>query len=147
MTLDQWAANKWLVLHKTSPMEIANLLDIVERDLRDASEGSMSVDWRFGIAYNAALKLCTILLYTRGYRSARQSNHYYTINALPLIIGASHTKDAQYLDRCRIRRNKVEYDAVGLVTKADAEELISFAKDFKEMVVGWLKKHFPELLK
>jgi uncharacterized protein (UPF0332 family) len=128
-------------------MEIANLLDIVERDLRDASEGSMSVDWRFGIAYNAALKLCTILLYTRGYRSARQSNHYYTINALPLIIGASHTKDAQYLDRCRIRRNKVEYDAVGLVTKADAEELISFAKDFKEMVVGWLKKHFPELLK
>jgi uncharacterized protein (UPF0332 family) len=127
-------------------MEIANLLDIVERDLKDASEGSMSEDWRFGIAYNAALKLCTMLLYARGYRSTRQSNHYYTINALPLIVETSHKKDAQYLDRCRIRRNQVEYDAIGLVTEADAEELVSFAKNFKELVIAWLKKHSPELL-
>lgn len=147
MTLDQWAENKWLVVHKTSPGEIANLLDIVARDLKDASEGGMSMDWCFGIAYNAALKLCTILLYAKGYRSARQSNHYYTINAIPHIIGDSYKKDAQYLDRCRVRRNKVEYDAVGLVTKADAKELISFVKDFRQVVIEWLKRQHPELLR
>lgn len=46
------------------------MLAIVERDLVDA-EGEISADWRFGIAYNAALKLCTILLDASGYRPER----------------------------------------------------------------------------
>ena len=62
MTLSQWAENGWLRPHKTSPKEINNLLRIVDRDLSDA-RGGISSDSRFGIAYNAALKLCTILLY------------------------------------------------------------------------------------
>ena len=65
MTLAQWADNGWLKPHKTSREEIGNLLSIVERDLKDAESG-ISADWRFGIAYNAALKLCTILLYNDG---------------------------------------------------------------------------------
>lgn len=35
------------------------MLAIVDRDLADAG-GNISPDWRFGIAYNGALKLCTI---------------------------------------------------------------------------------------
>ena len=62
MTLKQWAANGWLKEHRSSSEEIGNLLAIVERDLKDASEGLISADWRFGIAYNAVLKLCAILL-------------------------------------------------------------------------------------
>ncbi len=57
MTLKQWADNGWLRAHQTSPQEIADLLAVVERDLADA-EGNISPDWQFGIAYNAALKLC-----------------------------------------------------------------------------------------
>jgi len=30
--------------------------------------GNISADSQFGIAYNAALKLCTLLLHTSGYR-------------------------------------------------------------------------------
>lgn len=62
MTLRQWSDNGWLHPHTTSRQEIANLLNIVERDLHDAKVGGVSNDWQFGIAYNAALKLCTILL-------------------------------------------------------------------------------------
>lgn len=62
MSLEQWAKNGWLRSHKSSTREIADLLGIVDRDLRDA-EGNISADWKFGIAYNAALKLCTILLH------------------------------------------------------------------------------------
>ena len=65
MNLQQWASNGWLRPHQTSPQEIQDLLAIVKRDLRDA-QGDISADWRFGIAYNAALKLCTILLYASG---------------------------------------------------------------------------------
>jgi len=59
MTLEQWKQNGWLKVEPTSSAEIANLLAIVKRDLEDA-KASISTDWRFGIAYNAALKLCTI---------------------------------------------------------------------------------------
>jgi hypothetical protein len=86
MTLQQWADNGWLEPHVTSPEEIANLLAIVDRDLSDAG-GGISPDWRFGIADNAALKLCTILLYAEGYRASRMLQHYRTIQALPLILG------------------------------------------------------------
>jgi hypothetical protein len=55
MTLRQWLDNGWLEPHRTSREEIGRLLAIVERDLRDA-EGDISLDWRFGIAYNAALE-------------------------------------------------------------------------------------------
>lgn len=59
MSLKQWANNGWLRPHQTSSKEIEDLLAIVKRDLADAA-GDISADWRFGIAYNAALKLCTI---------------------------------------------------------------------------------------
>ena len=87
MTLKQWADNGWLRPHRTSPEEIDNLLSIVDRDLADAQEEGISPDWRFGIAYNAALKLCTILLYASGYRAERTLQHYRTIQAIPLVLG------------------------------------------------------------
>ena len=64
MSLRDWANNGWLRKHSTSKQEIRQLLEIVERDLKDAQQRGVSADWRFGIAYNAALKLCTILMYT-----------------------------------------------------------------------------------
>ena len=87
MTLKQWSYNGWLRPHRNSPEEIDNLLSMVHRDLADAEKESISADWRFGIAYNAALKLCTILLYVSGYRTERALQHYRTIQAMPLILG------------------------------------------------------------
>ena len=52
MTLKQWSDNGWLGTHRTSRQEISNLLAIVARDITDASQGEISADWSFGIAYN-----------------------------------------------------------------------------------------------
>jgi hypothetical protein len=93
MSLKQWQDNGWLRIHKTSKNEIDNLLMIVERDLNDAQKG-VSDDWRFGIAYNAALKLCTILLYAEGFKAERTLQHYRTIQSLPLILGPERKDDA-----------------------------------------------------
>ena len=87
MTLKQWSNNGWLRPRRTSPEEIDNLLGMVHRDLADDEKESISADWRFGIAYNAALRLCTILLYVSGYRAERALQHYRTIQAMPLILG------------------------------------------------------------
>ena len=99
-----------------------------------------------GIAYNAALKLCTILLYAEGYRPERNLAHYRTIQAFPLILGKHKEEDANYLDACRSKRNIVEYDYAGGATHADADELIMFASELKEEVLQWLKKPHPDLL-
>ena len=146
MTLKQWSDNGWLRPHRTSPEEIDNLLSMVHRDLADAEKESISADWRFGIAYNAALKLCTILLYVSGYRAERALQHYRTIQTMPLILGVERKEDAEYLDSCRIKRNVVEYDYVGEATEDDANELIEFAEELREDVLIWLKNNHPQLL-
>ena len=147
MTLQVWANNGWLKPHKTSAEEVGNLLAIVHRDMDDAREHAISDDWRFGISYNAALKLCTILLYAEGFRPDKNLAHYRTLQALPLILGDKRKSDAEYLDTCRTKRNTVEYDYVGGVTGSEADELIEFVKALEKDVLAWLKSKHPELRK
>ncbi len=144
MTLKQWADNGWLKPHQTSRQEIGKLLSITRRDLTDARSGEISDDWRFGIAYNAALKLCTVLLYAEGYRPPQTLAHYRTLQALPVILGTERKADADYLDACRIKRNSVEYDSVGGATAADADELIEFAESLEKDVLNWLRSARPQ---
>lgn len=97
MSLPTWLAAGWLQPHKTSPAEIRELWLIVGRDLADAASGGISADWQYGIAYNAALKLCTILLYAEGYQPGKGAMaHSRTLNALPHILGAQRKSDADY---------------------------------------------------
>jgi hypothetical protein len=145
MTLQQWADFGWVREHRTSPQEVADLLAVVERDIADA-QGDISADWRFGIAYNAALRLCTILLYASGYRPERTLQHYRTIASLPLILGSERREDADYLETCRTKRNTAEYDMAGVATSQDATELVAFVKQLRDDVLEWLGKVHPELL-
>lgn len=92
MSLQQWAENGWLRPYSTNQKEITDLLAIVERDLADAA-GSISSDWRFGIAYNAALKLCTVLLYASGFRPQRTLAHHRTIQSLPWALTVATMRD------------------------------------------------------
>lgn len=144
MSLEQWARNGWLRSHKSSAREITDLLGIVDRDLKDA-EGKISADWRFGIAYNAGLKLCTILLHASGYRPEKSLGHYRTLGALPLILGDARKDDANYLETCRTKRNTAEYESAGVATENDAIELIDFVKELRQDVIGWLRKNHAEL--
>ena len=145
MTLKQWEKNGWLKPEPTSRKEISNLQEIVGRDLGDAT-ATISSDWRFGIAYNAALKLCTILLRAEGYRPTHGLQHYRTIQAMPLVLGTVKKGDAAYLDSCRVKRNTVEYDYVGGASDSDANELIAFAEELRAEVLGWLESEHPGFL-
>ncbi len=145
MRLQQWAANGWLRPHQTTRTQITDLLAIVERDLEDSAR-DLSPDWQFGIAYNAVLKLCTVLLYASGYRPEKTLAHYRTLAALPLILGDSRKDDADYLDACRAKRNTAEYDTAGTITQSEADELRAFARELRTAVVAWLKANHPTLL-
>lgn len=97
----------WLKPEPTSSNEIQNLFAIIERDLIESRE-SVSVDWQSGIAYNAALKLCTILLRSEGYRTTGGNHHYGTSMAVPEILGSEWKINADYLNACRMKRNTLE---------------------------------------
>lgn len=120
----RWHKNGWLRPHQTNRKQVADLLEIVERDLAEARTARLSSDWQFGIAYNAALKLCTILIYAAGYRPERNLAHYRTLQALPLILGNPRKADADYLDSCRSKQNTVEYDLAGRTSPEEASELM-----------------------
>jgi len=143
MSLQQWEENGWLRAKPTSRAEIQNLLAIAERDMKDAS-GGVSTDWQFGIAYNAALKLCTILLRASGFRTLSGDHHYRTIMAMPEILGSCWQEDAEYLDACRMKRNTLEYDYAGCTTKSDVKELQEFIVRFRDAVLNWLRESYPE---
>lgn len=146
MSLQQWHKNGWLRKHETNRKQITDLFDIVERDLADAKTARLSSDWQFGIAYNAALKLCTILLFAEGYRPERSLAHFRTLQALPEVLGEFRKADADYLDSCRIKRNTAEYDIAGRTSSDEANELIQFASELREDVLDWLRKNHPDLL-
>ncbi len=145
MSLADWAKNGWLRSHKPSKEEIKNLLEIIERDLHDSSAKGISDDWRFGIAYNAALKLCTVLLHTSGYRAEKNLAHYRTLQSLPIILGDKHKSNSDYLDACRKKRNETEYDFAGNISEDEAQELIDFCKELRIEVLAWLKKNQSRL--
>jgi hypothetical protein len=105
----------------------------------------LSQDWRFGITYNAALKLRTMLLYACGHRPEKNLAHYRTLQALPLILGADWSDDADYLDTCRAKRNTAEYDMAGQVSEAEADELIVFTRKLRAAVLKWLQQKHPDL--
>jgi hypothetical protein len=129
MSLTQWYKNGWLKSHQPSRHEISDLFEIARRDISDSSAEELSPDWRFGIAYNAALKLCTILLRAEGFQAEKNLNHYRTIQAMGIILPNRKT-DVSYLDACRVKRNTAEYDRVGTVSHEEAGELIEFIEEF-----------------
>jgi uncharacterized protein (UPF0332 family) len=147
MSLQHWLTNSWLQRHKTSPEEIRDLWLVVERDLKDATTEGLSDDGQYRSAYNASLKLCTILLYAEGYASGKgQGSHVRPISAMPLILGEERRRDADYLNGCRQKRNEGEYEHIGGVTQEDAAALIDFGREFRVAVLAWLKEKHPELV-
>jgi len=146
MTLTEWQNNGWLRPHKSSRNEIEGLFSIVDRVLNDAISKDLSCDWKFGIAYNAVLKLCTVLLHASGYRPEKLLQHFRTIAAIQEVLGAEKADAVAYLELCRVKRNTVEYDMAGVVSESEAIELIEFATEFRTEVLNWLTMHHRNLV-
>ena len=146
MSLELWEKNGWLRKYRTSAQEGASVLDIVVRDLNDASRKEISTDWRYNIAYNAGLQLAIIVLYAAGYRAGRgESKHYRVIQTLPLVMGPQFSSKRDYLDNCRRKRNVSEYDAAGTISAKEADDLLRTVNEFRVEVEVWLKENHSEI--
>ena len=132
--------------HKTSAEEVLSLLSVVKRDLSDARLDGLSDDRKFAIAYNAALQLCKIVIACSGYRVSGLGHHQVTFEAALIALKDEGEEYCDYFDICRRKRNSLDYDMAGVATKAEAEELLLKASEFREIVETWLKANFPHYL-
>lgn len=145
MNLSAWLENGWLLEHVSSPQEIAHLLALVDRDLADCRSAGLSRDWRFSIAYNAALQCAKAALAASGFRAAKGSHHYRVIYSLEYTIGADG-KTLASLDAFRKKRNTSEYNHAGSITDKELDEMIALAGRLRREVERWLRKEHSELM-
>lgn len=130
--------------HRTSAREIAEIRQLVARDLADAAIVVLSPDRRFATAYNAVLQLSKMAIACAGYRVTSGAGHHQkSFEALKLTLGKSSEPLADYFETCRRKRNHIDYDASEVVTETEAEELLDKAREFRVMVEDWITKRHP----
>lgn len=127
MSLDDWLKAGWLVEHKPSRGEIADLFGVADRDLRDCQTPGLSSDWKLNIAYNAALQLATAALAACAYRAVREAHHYRVIHSPAQTIGADAGLVARF-DAFRKKRNIGGYERAGVVSDQEAAEMVVLAR-------------------
>lgn len=145
MSLDDWLQNGWIIEHRSSTEEIRSLLALADRDLRNCQVKELDADWRFAIAYNAALQAATAALAAAGYRAARELHHYRVIQSLELTIGTDPKLILKF-DAFRKKRNLSSYELGGTVSRKEAEEMIALARKLRTEVERWIEKKHPSLL-
>jgi hypothetical protein len=146
MSLKDWLKSGWVVEHKSSPREIADLFKAADRDLSDCRASGLSSDWKLNIAYSAALHMATAALAAAGFRSARDSHHYRTIQSLSFTIGADTVLISQF-DQFRKKRNIGVYEIAGAVSDLEADAMVSLAIKLRKDVEESLRANHPELFR
>jgi len=148
MSLKEWLENGWLTEHQTDSQEIADLLAVTDRDIRDcrtAQTAGLSSDWQLNIAYNAALQVATAALAATGYRASREAHHYRVIQSLAYTIRANANVVTQ-LDQFRKKRNISDYERAWTVSDQEVKEMLSLAENLNASVRKWLRANHPELV-
>jgi len=145
MSLQTWLQNSWLMRHATTPDEITNLLAISDRDLAACQARDLPPDWRFVIAYNAALQSATAALAAAGYRASRDNHHYRVIQSLEFTVSPGAAFIARF-DSFRKKRNISSYDAVGAISDQEVKEMFALARQLRAAVEAWIRQAHPKLL-
>jgi len=146
VNLKDWLNKGWVVSHKTSPEEIAELFEVADRDLDDCKAEGLSPHWKLAIAYNAALQMATAALAACGYRSSREAHHLRVIQSLRYTTNAEPFLVVEF-DAFRKKRNIGGYERAWAVTDKEADEMVILATKLRADIEEWFKKNHPELLK
>ena len=131
--------------HKTSKKELDAIRAIIVRDLADASVDGVSADRRFATAYNAGLQTSKMAIACAGYRVAGAGHHKISFEAVNLAMGKAAGPYSDYFNRCRRKRNVIDYDDAFVATETEAQEIVVKAKEFVAMVEQWIANVHPSL--
>ncbi len=125
--------------------EIQYLLEIVDRDLNTCRSPELDPDWRFAMAYNAALQVANAALESSGFRVKPPGGHHTAIRTLVLTLGTDKSIVNRF-DKLRKKRNLGLYDRPGLISDREIEEMITIAGLLRTALLKWLSDSHPDLL-
>ena len=111
-------------------------------DLSASKTLGLHSDWRFNIAYNAALQLAAAALAAAGYQPERSNHHYRVIDSLGLTLGVDAVT-IKALDTFRKKRNISDYERAGAVSDLEADEMHRLAARLRVEVEVWIRREFP----
>jgi hypothetical protein len=116
--------------HQTSKKELDDMRALVARDLADSQILGLSADRRFATAYNAALQTASMAIACAGYRvTAKVGHHKVALDSAKLAVGRTVDKFADYFDRCRRKRNVIDYTRSNVATASEADEIVRPRRD------------------
>jgi uncharacterized protein (UPF0332 family) len=119
---------------------------LIARDLADAKVAGLSADRRFATAYNAALQAAHMVIACAGYRvTAKTGHHKVALDSVKLAVGGTVNKYADYFDRCRRKRNVIDYTRSHVATESEAHEIVQQATEFHDVVEAWIDATLPTL--
>jgi len=144
MSWQQWLNRGEVQAHSTSLQELDAMRALIRRDLADAAITALSEDRRFATAYNAALQSASMVVACSGYRvTAKVGHHKVSFAAAALALGPQADRYTAYFDRCRRKRNVIDYITASVATETEADELLRLTKEFNEIVERWIAVTLP----
>jgi hypothetical protein len=145
MSFKQWQQNGWLRPHAPSRQEIAELYEVIARDLAASNTPGLDDDWRFAIAYNAALQVAAAALKAAGYEVPKGGGaHHHTIESLRLTLGDDGTA-VHLLQAFRAKRGGGIYESTGVATEQEVVELRELATDLFARLKRYVRTQHPSL--
>jgi len=127
-----------------SIQDIDALLEVADRDLAAARHMLLfNADWGLAIAYNAALQAVLALMYAHDYRPRGANMHKTALDFAVIVLGEPLRKQISRLNRLRRKRHQTLYQTAGLVSPAEAEDILIFAEQF----IAQIKPAIAETLK
>ena len=130
--------------HNPSHREIADLLNLADRDLEQCQLPGLKADWRLAIAYNAALQCAIAALAAEGYRAVHEAHHYRVIQSLEFTIGWP-CAEIEAFNTFRRQRHRASYERTDTTSEQDAHEMLNLAHRLRVEVESWLAVNHPDL--
>jgi len=145
VTWTQLLASNEVQRHKTSKKELDKLRAVIARDFADASLDGVSADGVSQLPTTPALQAAKMAIACAGYRVAGAGHHRISFEVVKLAMGKAADPYSGYFDRCRRKRNVIDYDDAFVATETEALEIVAKAKEFVNVVERWIAQNHPAL--
>lgn len=72
-------------------------------------------------------------------------HHRISFDVLKLAIGKAASPYSAYFDRCRRKRNVIDYDDALVASETEVKEIVAKAKEFVDVIEQWIAKNHSSL--
>jgi hypothetical protein len=76
---------------------------------------------------------------------AGAGHHRVSFDVVKSRMAKLRIRSVTYFDRCRRKRNVIDYDDAFVATETEAKEVVTKTREFVEVVEQWIAKNHPSL--